>query len=85
MKLFSNIYVAIGTLILSIIVLFISFFNFQLGKVSDDDSLKKIVINPGSIDMIATVLYDNNLIKDKLSKLELFDKFIIKSDNLRFE
>lgn len=67
MKLFSNIYVAIGVLILSIIVLILSFFNFQLGKVSDSNTLKKIVINPGSIDMIANTLYDNNLIKDKLS------------------
>ena len=44
MKLFSNIYVAICTFILSIIILTISVFNFQIGKVSDDDTLKKIVI-----------------------------------------
>lgn len=67
MKLFNNIYVAIGTLILSIIVLSCSLFNFQLSKVSDDDTLKEIVISPGSIDDIATTLYDNNLIRDKLS------------------
>lgn len=67
MKLFNNIYVAIGTLILSIIILTFSLFNFQLGKVSNDSTLKEIVINPGSIEKIANTLYDNNLIKDKLS------------------
>ena len=67
MKLFSNIYVAFVTLILSIIILVFSFFNFQLGKVSNDDAIKKIIIAPGSIDKIATTLYDNNLIKNKLA------------------
>lgn len=67
MKLLNNIYVAFCTLILSIIVLIISLFNFCLSKVSNDDTLKEIVISPGSIDMIATTLEENNLIKDKLS------------------
>ena len=67
MKLFNNIYVAIGTLVLSIIILIFSLFNFQIGKVSDDKTLKEIVIKPGSVDMIATTLYNNNLIKDKLA------------------
>jgi len=67
MKLFNNIYVAIATLILSTIILVFSLFSFQISKVSDDDTLKKIVISPGSIDMIATTLYDNNLIKNKLA------------------
>ena len=56
MKLFNNIYVAIGTLILSIIILAFSLFNFQLGKVSNDSTLKEIVISPGSIEKIANTL-----------------------------
>lgn len=67
MKLFSNIYVAITTLLISITVLSFAIFNFQLSKVSDNDTIKEIVINPGSIDQIATTLYENNLIKDTLS------------------
>jgi len=67
MKLFSNIYVAITTLLISIIVLSFAIFNFQLSKVSDNDTIKEIVINPGSVDQIATTLYENNLIKDTLS------------------
>ena len=67
MKLFNNIYVAIATLILSIIILLFSLFSFQISKVSNDNTLKEIVIEPGSIDTIATTLYNNNLIKDKLA------------------
>ena len=67
MKLFRNIYVAIITLLISIVVLSLSIFNFQLSKVSDNDTIKEIVIEPGSIEQIATTLYENNLIKDTLS------------------
>ena len=48
MKLFNNIYVAISTLILSVIILSISVFNFKLSEVSNDDTLKEIVIDSKS-------------------------------------
>ena len=66
MRLFNNIYVACGTLLLSIMILVFSFFCFQLQEVSNDDTLKMVVIEPGSIDKIATTLYDEGLIKDVL-------------------
>ncbi len=67
MRLFNNIYVACGTLLLSIMILVFSFFCFQLQEVSNDDTLKMVVIEPGSIDKIATTLYDEGLIKDVLA------------------
>ena len=67
MRLFNNIYVACGTLLLSIMILVFSFFCFQLQEVSNNDTLKMVIIEPGSIDKIATTLYDEGLIKDVLA------------------
>ena len=65
MKIQHNIYVAIVVLIFSIVVFFGTLFNYGLSKVSDDNTMKRIVIEKGSIDKIANTLYDHHLIKSK--------------------
>ena len=64
-KIFSNIYLAFTLLIISAIVFVITLFNFQLAKVSNNNKLKEITIEQGSISDIANTLYKNKLIKNK--------------------
>lgn len=65
MKVLNNIYLAFLILIFSVIIFGFSIFQYGIGKVSNDNTLKEIVIEPGSIDSIATTLYKNHLIKNK--------------------
>ena len=65
MKIYNNIYLAFIILITSSIVFICTLFNFQLGKVSNNDSLKEIKIEQGTITDIANILYKNKLIKNK--------------------
>ena len=67
MKFFHNIYIAFLVLFLSILVFGYSIFNYSLSKISNNDKLKEVVIEPGSIDSIATTLKKENLIKSKFS------------------
>ncbi len=67
MKIQHNIYIAILVLFFSLTVFFFTLYNYGLSKVSNDDKLKKVVIEKGSIDSIATTLYKHNLIKSKFS------------------
>lgn len=66
MKIFNNLYLAFLVLIFSLVVFFCTLYNFGLSKVSNDDTLKEVVIKPGSIDSIAGTLYNNNMIRSKL-------------------
>lgn len=67
MKFFHNLYSALLFLILSVAVFCFALFRFELAKVSDDDTIKTITIEPGSVDTIATTLYKNDLIKNKVA------------------
>lgn len=67
MKFFHNLYSALLFLILSVAVFCFAFFRFELSSVSDDDTIKTITIEPGSVDTIATTLYKNDLIKNKVA------------------
>lgn len=59
-----NIYFAFLVFIISVVVFVGSLYNYNLSKVSDDDALKEIVIEQGSISSIAETLKDNNLIRN---------------------
>lgn len=65
MKLLNNIIVSVIVLILSLILFIFSLFEFNLRSISNDDTLKEVIIEPGTIDMIADTLYENNLIRNK--------------------
>lgn len=67
MKFFHNIYSALLVLIFSVAVLTFSLFHYSLAKVSDNSELKEVIIEPGSVDSIATVLQQKNLIKNKFT------------------
>ena len=67
MKIKHNIYIAVLVLIFSLIVFFATLFNYGLSKVSNDDTLKKVVIEKGSIDKVASTLYNHKLIKSKFA------------------
>lgn len=65
MKVLNNLALSIVVLILSLMFFVFSLGVFNLSAVSDDDTLKEVVIEPGSIDMIANTLYEENLIRNK--------------------
>lgn len=67
MKVYNNIYLAILVLIISLTVFSVTLYNFGLSKVSNDNTIKEVVIKPGSIDSIAVTLYNNNMIRSKLA------------------
>lgn len=67
MKIRHNIYISIVALIFSLTVFLGTLYNFELSKVSNDSTLKKIVIEKGSIDSIAVTLYKNHLIRSKFA------------------
>ena len=67
MKIQHNIYVAIVVLIFSLTVFLCALYNFGLSKVSNDDTVKKVVVEKGSIDSIAVNLYKNDLIRSKFA------------------
>lgn len=65
MKIFQNMYVAALVLILSVILFGYSVYRYELAEVSSNGELKIVVIEPGSVDSIATTLYEENLIRNK--------------------
>lgn len=67
MKIYNNIYAAILILIFSLSVFLCTLYDYGLSKVSNNNTKKEIVIEPGSIDSIATTLYQNNMIRSKLA------------------
>lgn len=67
MKIFQNIYLAFLVLVLSGILFGYSVYRYELSEVSSDDELKTVIIEPGSVDSIATTLYKKNLIRNKLA------------------
>lgn len=67
MKIFHNIYLAFLVLILSVILFAYSVYRYELTAVSSNDELKTVVIEPGSVDSIATTLYEKHFIRNKLA------------------
>lgn len=65
MKFYHNIYIAIAILFISICIFLTTLYNYELSKVSNDKTLKTIVIEKGSISDIADTLYKENLIRNK--------------------
>lgn len=63
MKKEPNIYLAFTILIISITIFAGSLYNYGLSKVSNDDTLKDIVIEQGSMTSVANTLKQNNLIR----------------------
>ena len=66
MKKNGSLYISFFILIFSIIVFVGTLYNFLLSKVSNDSTLKEVVIERGSIDSIANTLYRQNMIRSKL-------------------
>lgn len=66
MKIFHNIYLAFLVLIFSVVVFGYALFHYGLSSVNNDDSLKEVVIEPGSVASIAKTLKDENLIRNEL-------------------
>ena len=67
MKLFRNIYIAIIVLILSIGIFGFSLYHYCFSAVSDEDVLKTVVIEPGSISSIASTLKEKDFIRNELA------------------
>ncbi len=56
--------VVLPAVIITVLIGVVIFYNYSISKVSNDDTLKKVVIEPGSIESIAKTLKDHNLIRD---------------------
>lgn len=67
MKILNKLVLSIVVLLLSLIFFIFSLGVFSLSKVNNDDILKEVIIKPGSIDMIANTLYEENLIRNKFT------------------
>ena len=66
MKIYRNLYLAVFFFLFSLIIFLGTLYNFELSKVSNDDTLKTVVIERGSISSIAHTLKKNNLIRSEL-------------------
>jgi len=64
MKKFRNIAIGIIVIFVTFITTICTYYNINMGKVSDDSSLKEITIEAGSIESIALTLKKHNLIKN---------------------
>ena len=66
MKIYRNIYLSVLIFVFSVVVFCCTLFNFELGKVSNDDTLIPVTIDKGSVSDIAKTLKDKDLIKNEL-------------------
>lgn len=64
MKKFRNIAVGLVVIMFTFIITLCTYYNINMSKVSNDDSIKEVTIDEGSIDSIARNLKENNLIKN---------------------
>lgn len=67
MKKIANIYLAFSVLIISVTVFLTSLYTYNLSKVSNDETLKEIVIEKGSITSVGNTLKEQKLIKSVLA------------------
>ena len=65
MRIFRNMALAMLILTSALIIFVCSYFNYQIGPVSKNNTLKPVVIEKGGISDIANTLKENNLIKDE--------------------
>ena len=65
MKFFRNIYIALVVLISSLAIFGLSLYQYYFSGTSNNSTLNTIVIEPGSIDKIATTLVDEGYIRNK--------------------
>ena len=73
MKVYRNLYLALFFFLFSLIVFMGTLYNFELSKVSNDDTLKTVVIEKGSVSSIGHTLKEAGLIRS-----ELFFKIYVK-------
>ena len=66
MRVYRNIYLSVLIFVFSVVVFCCTLFNFELGKVSNDDTLIPVTIEKGSVSDIAKTLKDKDLIKNEL-------------------
>ena len=66
MRVYRNIYLSVLIFVFSVVVFCCTLFNFELGKVSNDDTLIPVTIEMGSVSDIAKTLKDKDLIKSEL-------------------
>ena len=64
MKRFRNIALALVVISFFLVVSVCTFYNINMAKVSNDNTLKEVTIKAGSINSIANTLKENNLIKN---------------------
>lgn len=65
MRIFRNMALAMLVLTSALIIFVCSYFNYQIGPVSKNNTLKTVVIEKGGISDIANTLKENNLIRDE--------------------
>ncbi len=78
-KVIHNTYLAILILFCSIAIFCLTLFNYELSKTSNDRAKIEVIVKPGTIDSIATTLYDKGLIKNKFA-FKLYIKLTGKSN-----
>lgn len=64
MKKFRNIAIALVVIMTSVIVGVCTYYNINMSAVSDDETLKEVTIESGTIESIGMTLKENNLIKN---------------------
>lgn len=64
MRIFRNVALAVLILSTALIIFVCSYFNYNIAPVSNDSTLKTVVIEEGGISDIANTLKENNLIRD---------------------
>lgn len=65
MRIFRNVALAVLILSTALIIFVCSYFNYNIAPVSNDSTLKTVVIEEGGISDIANTLKENNLIRDE--------------------
>lgn len=65
MRIFRNVALAVLILSTTLVIFICSYFNYNIAPVSNDSTLKTVVIEEGGISDIANTLKENNLIRDE--------------------
>ena len=71
MKRLRNIALALVVISFFLVVAVCTFYNINMAKVSNDNTLKEVTIKAGSINSIANTLKENNLIKNSTKNIKL--------------
>ena len=79
MKKFRNIAVILAIICFVVIIASCTYYNINIGKVSDDTTIKEITIEAGSVDSIAVTLKEQKLIKN-ITIFKLYTKLTNKTN-----